>query len=86
MPALDPQYIRIIILGILAAASGFFLAGFIGYTFYALIHWYRKKANLEKIWGGLIGIGFNLLLFSISCSQVWPPVSELAGRLIAKLF
>lgn len=83
---LEPQYIRIIILGVLAAASGFLLAGFSGYTVYAIIHWYRKKANLEKIWGGLMGIGFNLLIFAISFSQVWPPVSELAGKLIAKLF
>lgn len=83
---LDPQYIRIILLAVLAAASGFLLAGFSGYTVYAIIHWYRKKANLEKIWGGLMGVVFNLVIFVMSFSRAWPPISELAGKLIAKLF
>jgi H+/Cl- antiporter ClcA len=81
---MEPSFIKFIITALLAALSGFFLLGFIVYTIYAMIHWYNKQKNKEKIWGGLIGIGINGLVFLFTFPSTLPKILEALEKLLVR--
>ena len=73
---MNPLFIKYAILLVVAAISGFFLIGFIIYVIYALVNWFSKKKELTKVWGGLIGLCLNGLIFLLTFPAVYPVIRE----------
>lgn len=76
--------IKYAIIAILAAVSGFMLAGFIIYSIYASIRWLWKKENKEKIWGGLIGVGINGLIFVLTFPAIYPIIVQTVDKVFRR--
>lgn len=82
---MDTLLIKYAILAVVAAISGFFLIGFIIYSAYAAIQWLRKKTSgKEKIWGGLIGVGVNSLIFLLTFPAVFPVIMEAVEKVFVR--
>lgn len=81
---LNPLFIKYVILSVIAAISGFFLIGFFIYIIYALINWFSKKKDLTKVWGGLIGLCLNGLLFLLTFPAVYPIILESLRKVLFK--
>jgi hypothetical protein len=81
---LNPLFIKYVILSVISAISGFFLIGFFIYIIYALINWFSKKKDLVKVWGGLIGICLNGLIFLLTFPTVYPVIREALKKVLFK--
>ena len=69
------------ILAVLAAISGFFLLGFLITSIIALV---SVKKRPEKLWGSLVGLGINGLIFLFTFPTVWPFILEAIGKVLLK--
>lgn len=93
---MDPLIVRYAIMAIIAAISGFFLAGFCIYTIYVAIQWLMDKKKerpdkeiakkKEKFWAGIIGLGVNGLLFAITFPVVYSVVFEAFYKVYDRFF
>lgn len=81
---MDTIIIRYAIMFVLAAVSGLFLAGFLIYTLYAVINWLRKKKDKEKMWGGLIGIGVNALIFLLTFPVIYSFIIDAVQKVLGR--
>jgi len=72
------------LLGIAAVLSGFFLVGFFIYTIYAVIHWFTKKTNQEKMWGGLVGVVLNGLIFVLTFPKILPFALDAINKVLVR--
>ena len=81
---LNPLFVKYVILSVISAISGFFLIGFFIYIIYALINWFSKKKELVKVWGGLIGICLNGLIFLLTFPAVYPIILESLRKVLFK--
>jgi len=81
---MDPIIIKYAIMAVLAALSGFFLLGFLIYTLYAAIQWLQKKKGKEKMWGGLIGIGLNGIIFVFTFPVVFPIILDAVNKVLVR--
>ena len=79
---MDQEVIKLGIMAVAAAISGFFLFGFLIYTIYAVINWHKKRKQIEKIWGGLTGIAVNSLIFVLTFPTVFSFLREALGSVI----
>jgi apolipoprotein N-acyltransferase len=68
----------------LAAISGFLLVGFFIYSTYAAILWLKEKKSKEKIWGGLIGVGLNGLIFALTFPRIYPIIIEAIDKIFRR--
>lgn len=66
---MDGPLLKYIIIAVLAAVSGFFLVGFLIFSVSSLITF---KKNPQKLWGGLVGLGINGLVFLLTLPQILP--------------
>lgn len=82
---MDPQIIKYGILALAAALSGFFLVGFIIYTVYAGVMWFKVKKEKTKIWGGLIGVGLNGLVFILTFPVIFPLAWESLNKVLGMI-
>ncbi|MGI6366478.1 MAG: hypothetical protein ACOX2G_12285 [Bacillota bacterium] len=81
---MEAKLIKYAIMAVLAAVSGFFLVGFLFYSLYAAIYWLQKKIGKEKIWGGLIGVGINALIFLLTFPTVYPVILEAVDKVLLR--
>lgn len=76
--------IKYAIIAFLAVVSGFLLAGFIIFSIYATINWLTQKKGKEKIWGGLIGVGLNGLIFAFTFPTIYPIIIEAVDKVFRR--
>ncbi|MTI94137.1 MAG: hypothetical protein FH749_01415 [Firmicutes bacterium] len=69
-----------------ALASGAFLVGFVSYTAVAVVRWFHKRQNIERIWGGLAGVLLHLVIFTLTFNRAYPEAKEFLERVIGRLF
>lgn len=81
---MDSLMIQYGVMAVAAALSGFFLLGFVFYTIYAVIYWLRQKTNKEKLWGGLLGLGLNGLVFVLTFPKVLPVAIEAVNKVLLR--
>ena len=80
---MEAKLIKYAIMAVLAAVSGF--SGWIlFYSLYAAIYWLQKKIGKEKIWGGLIGVGINALIFLLTFPTVYPVILEAVDKVLLR--
>jgi len=79
---MNAQLIKYAIMAVLAAVSGFFLVGFIIFSISALLA--KKKKQPQKLWGGLLGIGINGLIFLLTFPAVFPVLLEAINKVLFK--
>ncbi len=78
---MDSEFIKYIIMAVLAAISGFFLIGFVIFTISVLI---SKKKGRTRLWGGLVGVGVNLLIFLLTFPTVLPIIVDAVNKVLFK--
>jgi hypothetical protein len=69
------------IMAVLAALSGFFLAGFSVLTVIAA---FSFKKSPTKLWGSLVGIGLNGIVFLLTFPAVYPMVLQAINKVLFK--
>lgn len=78
---MDPRLIEYAILAAAAGISGFFLIGFIIFTIAALL---SKKKDKTRLWGALVGVGVNLLIFLLTFPTVLPIILDAVHKVLFK--
>ncbi|MDD4658001.1 MAG: hypothetical protein PHW26_03035 [Eubacteriales bacterium] len=78
---MNALFIKYAVMAVLAAVSGFFLVGFIIFSISALL---AKKKQPQKLWGGLLGIGINGLIFLLTFPAVFPVLLEAINKVLFK--
>lgn len=78
---MDGSLLKYAILATLAAVSGFFLIGFVVFSLKALVA-FKKTPN--QLWGGLVGIGINGLIFLLTFPAVYPFILEAVNKVLFK--
>lgn len=81
---LNPLFVKYAIIAVITAISGFFLIGFFIYVICALVNWFSKKKDLTKVWGGLIGLCLNGLIFLLTFPAVYPIILESLRKVLFK--
>lgn len=81
---MDVNIIKLGILTVLAGLSGLFLLGFIIYVVYSVVSWRMKKAKLHQVWGALIGVGVNAVIFLLTFPVVYPELKDIFQRAILR--
>lgn len=78
---MDPRLIKYGIMAAAAGISGFFLIGFIIFTISVLL---SKKKDKTRLWGALVGVGVNLLIFLLTFPTVLPIILDAVHKVLFK--
>ena len=77
---MDVDIVRLGILTVLAGLSGLFLVGFVIYSIYSVVMWRLGKAKLHQLWGALLGIVVNGIVFLLTFPVAYPELLDIFDR------
>lgn len=72
------------VLTLLAGLSGLFLLGFVIFAIYSVIAWRLKKVKLHQIWGALMGVVLNAVIFLLTFPVAYPELKDIIERAILR--
>jgi len=77
---METDIIRLGVMTILAGLSGLFLLGFVLYSIFSVVMWRLGKARLYQLWGALLGIVVNGVVFWLTFPVAYPGLMDIFER------
>ena len=77
---MDADLVRLGIITALAGLSGLFSAGFAFYSIYSVVVWRLGKARLHQLWGALLGVVVNGVIFLLTFPVAYPELLDIFDR------